>query len=197
MIAATILAAGESSRMGSQKALLPYQGRTFLTTILEKLHVIGIHRCLAVNENSDVISNNLASSGVTIVTNQELEAGPIGSIRATIRALESQPLQGLLVWPVDLPHVSISTVEAVVKRFKEIDLPEIVVPSFESKRGHPVMFRNTVFSELLSCPNELGARAVVRADPKRVQHVVVTDAAIVDQINTPADYKALLARQGE
>ena len=197
MIAATILAAGESVRMGSHKALLRYRGRTFLETILEKLRVVGIHRCLALGENSDVISENLALSGVTIVTNREPEIGPIGSIRAAIRALENQSVEGLMIWPVDLPHVSTSTVRAVVERFHQNDLPEIVVPTFKSKRGHPVIFRRTVFSELLSCPNDQGARAVVRSNPSRVQRVEVEDPAVIDQINTPEEYRALISRQVE
>lgn len=193
MIAATILAAGESSRMGSPKALLQYRGRTFLETILRILQTLGLHSYVAVSRNTHIMLENHDLSGVTIVTNRELAAGPIGSIRASIRAIEGRSYDGLLVWPVDLPHVSEDTIRAMIDRFQhEQDTTHIVVPSFQSKRGHPVIFGNGLFEELLQVPDSIGARAVVRSDPGRVVQVPVADPAIVDQINTPEEYRALL-----
>lgn len=197
MIAATILAAGESSRMGSPKALLRYRGRTFLETILEIMQEIGVHRCIAVGRNAHTMLAKLDLSGVTVVTNRELEAGPIGSIRASIRAIRSRSYEGLLVWPIDFPHVAAGTALALVERFQRSDRPKIVVPSFREKRGHPVLFSKAVFDELLAAPNRVGARAVVNVDPARVAQVPVNDRAVVDEINTPVEYADLLKRTGE
>ncbi len=196
MIAAIILAAGESSRMGFPKALLEFRGRTFLAAILDATVALGVQRFLVVGEQADKILSGHDLSGVTVLTNDELEAGPIGSIRAGIRGVINHPVEAILVWPVDFPHVTLGTVQALIDRFRESRLP-IVVPEFEGQRGHPALFGRAVFEELLRAPNSEGARAVVRADPGRVAQVPVGDAAVVDRLNTPESYRDLLRREDQ
>jgi len=192
MIAATVLAAGASKRMGFPKALLEYRGRTFLQSILDATAVLGLKRCVALGHDADKVLAQHDLRGVIIVMNQEMAAGPIGSIRASIRAIESHPIDALLVWPVDLPHVAVDTAQALIDRFRKHDTPTIVVPEFEGRGGHPVLFGRNVFGELLSVPESVGAKAVVQADRQRVARIPVTDRAVVDSLNTPDAYRELL-----
>jgi molybdenum cofactor cytidylyltransferase len=126
--------------------------------------------------------------------NKRLEAGPIESVRASIRAIREKPAQGLLVWPVDFPHVKVETVAALIDIFEVKNKPAIVVPEFGGFGGHPVIFGRAVFDELLEAPDSGGARTVVRKDPSRVERVRVDDPAVVDCVNTPESYKDLLLR---
>jgi molybdenum cofactor cytidylyltransferase len=71
----------------------------------------------------------------------------------------------------------------------------VVLPEYNNRGGHPVLFGRAVFPELLAAPDEQGARAVVRADPERVLRIPVTDAAVMDRLNTPRAYQDLLRRQ--
>jgi molybdenum cofactor cytidylyltransferase len=192
MIAATVLAAGASTRMGSPKALLRYRGRPFLQSILSALEQLGIPCYVALGHDSHKILSQHDLRDITVVMNEELEAGPIGSIRAAIRAMGEQQAAGLLVWPVDFPHVRLETVQALIDRFAEEDEPAIVVPEYGDKSGHPVIFGRTVFDELLDAPNEGGARTIVRRDAARVARVQVSDPAVIDMVNTPESYRALL-----
>jgi molybdenum cofactor cytidylyltransferase len=85
-------------------------------------------------------------------------------------------------------------VAALVDAFRRTGAP-IVVPTFQGRRGHPVLFARSTFAELLDAPDDQGARAVVRKDPGRVTEVPVSDSAVLEDLNTPDDYKALLRRE--
>jgi molybdenum cofactor cytidylyltransferase len=135
-------------------------------------------------------------SDVIIAKNEDLEAGPIGSVRAGLAAIAPFPVDAVLVWPVDRPHVAVSTVEALLDAFRATHQP-IVVPTHGGRRGHPVLFARRVFAELLGAPNSEGARAVVHRDPTRIAEVAVDDPAVLEDFNTPDDYKKLLRREDE
>ncbi len=197
MIAATILSAGDSARMGYPKALLEFRGRTFLESILEASTALGIQRRIVVlGPNGGKILKNHDLHDVTVVWTKNFEAGPIGSIQAAIREIEPHPVDGLLVWPVDMPHVAIATIELLLDGFRA-GRSAIAVPTFEGKGGHPVVFGRTVFEELLNTPDGEGAKAVVRADPGRVLKVEVDDPAIVEDLNTLSEYKTMRRREDE
>jgi molybdenum cofactor cytidylyltransferase len=195
MVAAIILAAGASERMGYPKALLPYRGKPFLSGILDATFAAGIETSVVVlGYYADKIQQSLDLSRAIVAMNANLEAGPIGSIRAGIRALESHPVDGALIWPVDRPHVSVGTVSALLDAFRAGHQP-IVLPLFRGRRGHPVIFAREVFHELLAAPDDQGARAVVRRSRARVVEVPVADSAVLEDLNTPEDYKQLLRRE--
>ncbi len=194
MFAATVLAAGASTRMGSPKALLDYHGRTFLQSILEAISELGCQCFVALGHDSDKVLARHDLQNVAVVRNERLEAGPIESIRASIRAMGEQPADALLVWPVDFPHVRVETVAALIDRFGANDAPAIVVPEYAGVAGHPVIFGRAVFKELLETPDAGGARTVVRHDPVRVARVRVEDPAVVDFVNTPESYRDMLER---
>lgn len=197
MIAAIILAAGASERMGYPKALLPYRGRSFLEGILEACYAAGVEqRVVVLGHFADKILESIDLSGVTVTRSGDLEAGPIGSVWAGLSALASLPLDAVLVWPVDRPHIAVATVTALVDAFRAGHQP-IVVPICGGQRGHPVLFGRRVFAELLGAPRVEGARAVVHKDPARVIEVPVDDPAVLEDFNTPEDYKRLLRKEDE
>lgn len=194
MIAATVLAAGASARMGFPKALLKFHDRTFLATILDATEALGVQRMVVVGAEADKILSIHDLRDVQVLHNEAMEAGPIGSIRASVRAVLDHPVDGLLVWPVDFPHVAVETARVLIDGFKQ-GTAAIVVPEFGGRRGHPVVFGRSVFEELLAAPDTEGAKAVVRADPGRVLQIPVDDPAVVDRLNTPGAYQDLLRRE--
>ncbi len=197
MIVAMILAAGESVRMGHPKALLGYRGVTFLEGILMAAYAAGLERrvvVLGADANKVLSALDFERSTTMVIRSEELEAGPIGSIRAGIRLLSNHPVEAIVVWSVDRPHVSVTTIEALIGGFRESHLP-VVVPAYQGRRGHPVLFAREVFQELLDAPDAEGARAVVRADPNRVLAVPVDDPAVLEDLDTPEQYEALLRKE--
>jgi molybdenum cofactor cytidylyltransferase len=195
MVAAIILAAGASERMGYPKALLPYRGNSFLSGILDATFAAGVEtRVVVLGYYADKIQVALDLSGVIVVRSENLDAGPIGSIRAGIRALDPHPVDGALIWPVDRPHVPVAVITDLLDAFRKTH-QAIIVPTFRGRRGHPVIFARSVFDELLAAPDQRGARAVVRQSRTRVAEVPVTDSAVLEDLNTPDDYRRLLRRE--
>lgn len=193
-LAGVVLAAGRSSRMGSPKALLDFLGRPFAVRILEALEALEVKtRVVVLGPDAPRIQPAIAGHDCMIVENPEPETGPIASLRCALRAL--QPLQpsAILVWPVDLPHVRVTTVERVMEAHRRTGAP-IVVPTFAERRGHPVIWGSALFAELLENPvaSREGARAVLHDHERELVSVPVDDPAVIDEVNTPEDYERLV-----
>jgi molybdenum cofactor cytidylyltransferase len=180
--------------MGSPKALLDFLGVPFLARILEALEALEVKtRVVVLGPDAPRVQPAIAGHDCMIVENPDPDTGPIESLRQALRAL--QPLQpsAVLVWPVDLPHVRVTTVERVVEAQRRTKAP-IVVPTFAERRGHPVIWGAGLFRELLEDPEATtaGARVVLHRHEREVAAVPVDDPAIVDQVNTPEDYERLV-----
>jgi molybdenum cofactor cytidylyltransferase len=194
MIAAIILAAGASSRMGYPKALLTLRGATFLETILNACTAAGVERRVVVlGQDGDKILQKLRLDGVTLAWNRDPDTGPIASLRAGLEAVLNHPVDAVLMWHVDRPHVAVATIQALLDGFRT-SRAAIVVPRYGERRGHPVLFSREVFEELLALRPPHTARAVVRAVPGRVLELDVADSAVIEDIDSPEDYRAIITR---
>jgi len=190
VIGAIVLAAGASSRIGRDKALLEYLGVPFLIHIRGVIESAGLLPTVVVlGRSADKILEELDLSSSTVVRNLEPDTGPLQSLKLALAALNHM-VDGVLVWHVDRPRIRTRTVEQLARRAQQGPEP-IVVPSYGGKRGHPIVFMRSVFDELLHTSNALGARAVVRADPQRVAVLPVDDPAVLEDIDTPEDYREL------
>jgi len=185
LLAALILAAGESRRMGTPKALLQHEGRTFLERILEASRHPRIGVTLVVlGAHADRVQSKLPLESVTGVENSEWKSGQLSSIQAALRALTGQTLDGVIVFLVDHPFISSALVGVLIERFYESRMP-IVVPTFQGKRGHPVLFSKNLFDELLAAPLDVGARSVVWQHSSEVLEVPTDEEGVVLNLNDP------------
>src|SRR5438876_10677471 len=193
-LAGIVLAAGRSARMGSPKALLDFRGLPFAVWILEALEGLEVMtRVVVLGPDAPRILPAIAGHDCIIVENPDPETGPIASLRSALRAL--QPLQpsAALVWPVDLPHVRVTTVERILETHRRTRA-SAVVPTFAERPGHPVIWGPASFGDLLESPEATrqGARAVLHKKDKEVVAVPVADPAVIDELNTPEDYERLV-----
>ncbi len=139
MIAGLILAAGESSRMGQDKALLTYRDRTFLETIISILREADVSRVAVVlGHHAEEIQRGVKLEDVEVVINPEYHRGQTSSLQAGLRALESADLEAVVLCLVDHPLISADTVRALVASFRRSGAP-VVIPTFQNQRGHPVL----------------------------------------------------------
>lgn len=192
-LAGVVLAAGRSERMGTPKALLDFRGRPFIIRILEALEALEVKpRLVVLGPDAPRVRPVLAPLECLIVENWEVEGGPIGSLRCALAALRPLRPAAVLVWPVDLPHVRLATVERLLEAYRRGGAPA-VVPSFAERRGHPVVWDRSLFAELETseAATRHGARAVLQAQP-RLATVAVDDPAVIDDLNTPEDYERLV-----
>jgi len=184
MLAAVILSGGASRRMGSPKALLPYQGRPFLEHLLEiTTHPkIGARR-VVLGADAEPIAKNIALPAAEIVVNKDWEKGQLSSIQAAIRSLPAGT-DGLLLCLVDHPLISAALVNELIEQFYGTSA-KIVLPVYEGRRGHPVIFPAALYGELLQAPLEKGARAVVWAHAEDVLEVRTNEEGCVLNLNDP------------
>ncbi len=197
MLAAVILSAGASSRMGSPKALLPYREGTFLEHLIEVTRHprIGATR-IVLGAGAEVIRTNAKLDPSVVVLNPEWAQGQLSSICAGLRSLEGFDTDGIVLCPVDHPLVSASLVSKLVERFYE-GKKAVVLPTFGARRGHPVIFSAALYSELLTAPMDKGARAVVWAHAGEVLEVPTEEEGVVLNINDPDMLKRAIGPDAE
>jgi molybdenum cofactor cytidylyltransferase len=187
MIAAIILSAGKSERMGRPKALLQYRGQSFLEMILAAIASAHLAPTVVVaGHHYDVISK--AFPNIPIVFNPNYNLGMGTSVQAGIRALPAG-LKGAAIFLVDHPMVDRHTIDALVARLAP---GRIVVPVHEGRRGHPVLFSVEMLDEVLALPPDQGLNTVVRRLPERVIEVFVENAGVLRDIDTPEQFARLL-----
>jgi molybdenum cofactor cytidylyltransferase len=184
MLAAVILSGGASRRMGSPKALLSYQGRPFLEHLLEVAHhpKIGLRRVVLGADRAPIAKEvNLARD--EIVINDQWEKGQLSSIHAALRSLPAET-DGIILLLIDHPLISSVLVGELIDSFYNSG-KSIVLPVYEGRRGHPVIFSSALYQELENAPLETGARSVVWAHAGDVQVVRTNEEGCVLNLNDP------------
>ncbi len=196
-IAAAVLSAGESRRMGSPKALLDAgDGDTFVERIVKTLRAVGVRRILVVvAPDAGPIRLAVERVNASLIVNPDPAMGPISSIRAALDVVDPEGFGGLMFWPVDMPLVKSDSVRRVLDAY-DPDGPALVVPTFEGRRGHPVIHGRAVWPELRSPEADAGARVLARKDPARVLEVPVADEGVLLDIDTKREYRRHRARWG-
>jgi molybdenum cofactor cytidylyltransferase len=194
MISGILLAAGESRRMGSPKALLSYQGQTFIERICTAFLNAGVDELVVVlGAHADALRPALPSHpALRTVVNAHYFQGQLSSLMVGIGTL-SPDSEAAVVNLVDHPLVSSATIKALIDSFRTAPLP-ILIASYQGRRGHPVLFSSQVYGEILAAPLDRGAKVVVRKDPSRVREVQLDDPGILADIDTPEDYKRYVDR---
>lgn len=190
MIIAVVLSAGESSRMGRPKALLPIQGQKFIERIVRVIGQSRVGRTIVVlGHHADQLRGQIEHLPVEVVINPDYRSGQLSSLQVAIRHIrDDDRCDGMLVHLVDHPFIDVALVDALIESFFETK-KMIVVPSYKGKRGHPVIFSRELFGELLNAPLDQGAKAVVNAHRQETLEIEWHDEGITLDIDTPELYR--------
>jgi molybdenum cofactor cytidylyltransferase len=187
-LAGVVLAAGQSSRMGRQKLLLPYGGTTVVRRIVDELFAAGLDRVIAVTgHDAEAVAEALEGSGAEIARNPLPERGMLSSAQCGVAAAPNA--SGWLIALGDQPGLRSPIARVLAERHAAA--PEgILVPVIDGRRGHPILVPGAFRDELLGnrFANE-GLRGLFRAYPDSVTEVVVKDDWILRDMDYPADYR--------
>jgi molybdenum cofactor cytidylyltransferase len=190
-IAAVVLAAGRSSRMGaaSNKLLALVDGRPLVRHVVEAALGSRASRVVVVTGNqASEVRAALAGLDVTFVHNSSYAAGMSTSLKAGLAAVG--PDDGALICLGDMPRVRSEHLDAIIAAFAPDDTP-IVVPTCARKRGNPVLWGRALFAEIAALRGDIGARALIDRHVESVRFLPLEDDAILVDVDTPESLASL------
>lgn len=185
---AVILAGGGSRRMGTPKALLTFEGETFLNRLVR---IFSAQACRVIVVTG--LQPLSVPAGAVAVHNPNAETGQLSSLQ---RGLQSLPpdTDAVFFTPVDYPAIQPSTIDLLSKALLPGD--DFVIPRYDGRHGHPVLFAARLCQEFLGLPPDRSARDIVHAHRERTRYVDVDDPGVVTDVDTPEDYSFLVERAG-
>ena len=193
---AILLAAGESSRMGQLKALLPWQGTTLIEYQINSLLAAGVqHVVVVLGHDSDRLEPIVDSvAGASWVLNPDYLQGKTTSLKIGVSALDGQPVSDVLLLNVDQPRTS-DTVQKLLERHQASQYV-ITIPTYVGKGGHPIFLSSTLLSEMASIEEETkGLLAVVRRHAEATERLEMNNPSVLWDLNTPEQYEKALAAE--
>ncbi len=208
-ICGVILAAGDSTRMGREKALLPWpptatstaheaheSSGTFLSQMIRLFHWHTELVLVVVGKNAGALAPTIYAEGAFLVENPHPERGQFSSLQVGMQEVLNRGRDAALVTLVDRPPVARQTVTQLVSAFRAaIERGSwAAVPEYADKHGHPIIFDREMIEALLKAPANSTARQVEHAHQQKVEYVPVNDPLIPINVNTPAEYAALAER---
>lgn len=199
--AGVILAAGESSRMGTDKALLPWPPQvagqapsndTFLSAAIRSLTLSTDFVVIVAGKNETALAPIAYANGASIVVNPDPSRGQFSSLQVGLHEVLNRGRDAAMITLVDRPPVSRATVETLRAAFEQSP-PSIwaIVPESSGKHGHPFLVGREMIEAFLHASPMSTARDIEHAHQNRIQYVPVNDPYVALNINTPADYAGL------
>lgn len=198
MTLALIPAAGFSSRMGHPKLLLPYGKTTIVGSLVAALRAGGASPVVLVTAPHDEeLQKAMAAAGCLVAINPDPVRGMLSTIRegmASLGGAKALAERGevLLVAPADLPALRPATVAEVLWRRVAAEAP-LAVPTFQGKRGHPLVIAPALLPEIETLDPAVGLRELLDLHAASVLEVPVQDPGAVRDVDTPEDYAHLTA----
>ena len=192
-VAAILLSAGESRRMGQPKALLPWRGSSLLRHQVTALADAGAERVVVVlgHQPENLLPELQGLTGVDWVINKDYLQGKTTSIKTGVRAVTADPPDCLLLLNVDQPRSADSIARVLQEHRSGAAL--VTIPTCNGKGGHPIVLDGSLLDELLDINEEtLGIKAVVQRHQESVRRVEVGIPEVLWDMNTPEQYEAAL-----
>jgi CTP:molybdopterin cytidylyltransferase MocA len=192
-IAAIILAAGYSSRMGTLKPMLKIVDKTILERAIRLFSESGVEDVIVVvGHGAEQITPIVHDCGAREVMNAQFEQGMFFSVQAGVNALRPAS-EAFFVLPVDIPLVRTQTIRDLLTAYWG-GKSKIVVPAFRGRRGHPPLISADYRNEILTYCGDDGLRGFFGKHDQFSEQAEVADEMILFDLDTPADYEALVAR---
>ncbi len=193
-ICAVILAAGASSRMGRDKALLPWppesKSTTLLSSAIAALKPLAGAVFVVAGHNETNLAPIVAGCGATLVRNPAPERGQFSSMQAGLQAALDAGYHNAIITPVDCPPLSAHSLVLLRDAFERARARGTwaVAPENEGRRGHPLFAGRELIDAFLSAPVTSNAREVKHAHAERFEYISVPDPLLAADLNTPEEY---------
>jgi molybdenum cofactor cytidylyltransferase len=195
MISAVVLAAGRSTRFGELKQLLKVGRTTLLETVVDGFLNSSVDEVVVVlGFRADDILANSKFRTARVVVNPDYEQGLGTSLRTGIDAIDPKA-NAAIVALGDQPLLAVKTIDSLIGKYSETHGP-IVAPFYGRRRGNPVLFDRSLFSELKKLHGDEGAKTMIERLGENIVKVNVDDPGVVFDIDTERDYLRLRSMLG-
>ena len=188
MNCAIVLAAGLSSRMGVQKLLLPFGGKTVISHIVDQLlaSTVGeVH--VVVGHQAERIRAELSGRAISIVNNPNYTSGMLSSVRCGLRNLPEK-CRAVMVVLGDQPSITTGLIDQILQSFAATE-KNILVPLYKGKRGHPILFSSHYRDEILTQYGDVGLRGLLHGHSDDTFEMAVSTASVLCDMDCPEDYR--------
>lgn len=190
MITGLVLAAGESKRMGRPKMLLPFRSKTVIESVLDESLKSNLDKVLMVlGGDSEVIRKQIQSIPAETCFNPEYKKGMLSSIQAGLRNLPPGTDAVCLILG-DQPQIQAAVIDQLIEVFDK-SKPKIMIPVYNKRRGHPVIFSAEYIDEIFTLDPDIGLRQLMQRHPDDILEVKIRAAEILEDLDTPEDYERL------
>jgi len=203
-LAGLVLAAGASSRMGTDKALLPWppsvqDGSTLLSSAIRALKPLASVVVVVAGKNADQLAPVAAACGAVMVCNPAPELGQFSSLQIGLREVLARGCDAAMITPVDCPPLSAASLQLLHSEFENALARGqwAVAPENNGRRGHPLFVNQELIEAFLSAPLTSNAREVRRVHARYLTSIPVPDLFLASDMNTPEEYEAASARARE
>ncbi len=192
-----ILAAGESSRMGRDKALLPWPpsspGETFLSAAIKLFFPRVDVVLVVVGKNEAALTPIIYASGASLVVNPDPDRGQFSSLQAGLQEVRNRGRDSAMITPVDRPPVRPDTIGLLQSAFDRAIAKRkwAVIPDYKGNHGHPILIGNAMLEAFLEAPETANAREVERQHQGDIEYLPVDDPLVAINVNTPGQYASL------
>ncbi len=194
MITGIILAGGESKRFGSLKQIYKIEGKSFLEIILTNLDSISLISEIIIGlgyEHQTILESiNIESPKLKIAINPDYTRGQLSTLQECIK-IASPYAKGYLVTLVDHPFVRKQTYFRIINEFINYGMRDIIIPTYNNRRGHPVIFPASLKDEILNAPLDIGARYVIKKFDSLVRLINMIDEFILADIDRIDDLEKI------
>jgi molybdenum cofactor cytidylyltransferase len=194
-VAAIVLAAGSSRRMGpANKLLTHWRGRSLVRHVARTaVNSLAVETIVVTGHESEVVARELDGLKIRIVDNPHFADGLSSSLATGINAL-AEAQAGAVILLADMPMLHIDTLNKLIEAFEETKGMSICVPVCGGRRGNPVVWPSQFFPEILQLSGDRGARDLLKTHKDRVREVNFIDSGVLIDIDSPDDMDINLSR---
>jgi molybdenum cofactor cytidylyltransferase len=196
-VAGLVMAAGRSSRMGANKLLMDDDGKPIVARVVEQALAADLAEIIVVTGHQEAeMRAALAGLKVRFVSCPDYAEGMSASLRSGLKALPTD-IDAALVLLGDMPRVGTTLLRRMIAAFNPAEGRAIIVPSFQGKRGNPVLWDRRFFGEMTELAGDVGARHLIGEHAELVTEIAAENGGIFLDIDTPEAYRTLKDTFGE